>query len=322
MRAVSVIVPFFKGSRFISETIYSILNQTVAPLEIIIVDDCSPDPMQYFDALESSIIKVIRTKTNGGVCAARNVGINYSNGSIIAFSDQDDVWHPTKLERQLDLFRAHPSIDFVFTNFDYIFGEERSTLEKFSEAPEGYWRRIAVETTDDWIELNHPAILQFLEFQPVFPSTVAIRRDLIKRAGFFDENLGREASEDLEFLFRCDAVCRMAAIHIPLVSIRKHSDNYSGNFIATLHSQIRILRRMSLLDQYSRFHYNISREIGIRSRTLFDAAFSDGCLHICKEIEPFVPKALRTLKFNAKHAIINLPEPARAILNRIISSRP
>lgn len=102
---VSIIMPYYNAEKYIHETVDSIINQTYENWELIIVDDCSPDPntvsVLHSLSVKDSRIKVLKTSQNGGAGVARNVGIDYAKGNYLAFCDSDDWWYPTKLDEQL-----------------------------------------------------------------------------------------------------------------------------------------------------------------------------------------------------------------------------
>jgi glycosyltransferase involved in cell wall biosynthesis len=116
--SVSVIIPAYRAARTIGRAVDSVLAQTCPPDEVIIVDDGSPDEQELLAALEPYRDRVTRIrKPNGGVASARNLGIDRSQGELIAFLDADDYWEPAKLERQRDVFRDHPEVGLVSTRF-------------------------------------------------------------------------------------------------------------------------------------------------------------------------------------------------------------
>lgn len=110
---VSIITPSYNSSKFIEETIKSVLSQNYQDWEMIIVDDCSVDN-SYEIAKRFSVvdcrIKVIRLEKNSGVAMARNAGINAANGRYIAFLDSDDLWLPQKLEKQIAFMREKDAV--------------------------------------------------------------------------------------------------------------------------------------------------------------------------------------------------------------------
>ena len=103
---VSVVIPLYNAEKYIEETMQSILDQTYKNIEIVIVDDGSKDQ-------SPSIVKIllkiprsskIRSSKNQGVSVARNTGIENASGEYIAFLDSDDLWHPTKIEKQVKVY--------------------------------------------------------------------------------------------------------------------------------------------------------------------------------------------------------------------------
>lgn len=105
---VSVIIPFYNGNAFIQRSIDSVQIQTVKPLEILIVEDGSPTPLDTA-RIQSSFstapvpVRILRHEENRGIPAARNTGVRGARGTYVAFLDQDDEWLPKKLEMQWSL---------------------------------------------------------------------------------------------------------------------------------------------------------------------------------------------------------------------------
>jgi teichuronic acid biosynthesis glycosyltransferase TuaG len=102
---VSIITPMYNGARFVAQTIESVLNQTYANWEMILIDDGSkdngPEIVQAFAATDKRI--KLFSQANGGSGAARNNGIKRANGQYIALLDADDTWNSDFLEKQLGL---------------------------------------------------------------------------------------------------------------------------------------------------------------------------------------------------------------------------
>lgn len=103
-QSISVVIPVYNGSQYITRAIDSVLEQNL-PVEIYIIDDCSSD--QLYQALEPyqqlKNIHIKRNSSNLGVAASRNKGVSMCNTEYIAFLDADDWWMPGKLEAQLEL---------------------------------------------------------------------------------------------------------------------------------------------------------------------------------------------------------------------------
>lgn len=99
---ISVIIPARNCADSIRECIRSVLEQTVSPFEVIIIDDCSSDAtVTMVKSIKDVRLKLIRLELNSGAQAARNTGIREARGGWIAFQDADDVWLPEKLEKQI-----------------------------------------------------------------------------------------------------------------------------------------------------------------------------------------------------------------------------
>ena len=121
---VSIIMPSYNASRFITESIKSVIVQTYQNWELLIADDCSKD--SSVEVIKKIIdkdqrIKLISLLKNVGAAAARNVAIEHANGQYIAFLDSDDVWEPEKLERQLAFMKENK---YAFTYSEYYVMEE------------------------------------------------------------------------------------------------------------------------------------------------------------------------------------------------------
>jgi len=104
MALVSVVIPAFKCEPYLRFCLDSVLSQTVTDLEVLVVDDCSPDRSaeivsEYMK--QDPRIRLIRQPENRGVAAARNTGVAAASGTYVAFLDSDDAWRPDKLARQL-----------------------------------------------------------------------------------------------------------------------------------------------------------------------------------------------------------------------------
>ena len=120
---VTVVVPAHNAGRTIRETMSSVLQQTFKNIEIIVVDDGSTDdtPDVVLEiAGKDPRVRLLRQE-NRGVASARNAGIEAARGEFIAPLDADDLWHPTKIEKQLALFRARGErLGFVYCGRRHI----------------------------------------------------------------------------------------------------------------------------------------------------------------------------------------------------------
>lgn len=117
--SVTTIIPVYNGEKYIIETIQSILNQTVTPQELIIINDGSTDQTvelvnQVIEKYNTPVNVKLFSQANQGVGTALKKGIELSNSIFLTFMDADNLWDRKKLERQLDYLEKHPEIDMVF----------------------------------------------------------------------------------------------------------------------------------------------------------------------------------------------------------------
>lgn len=114
---VSIIMPSYNTGSFISETIQSVMAQTYARWELLIVDDCSNDETDEIVAQYSDKrIKYFKNEKNVGAAVSRNRALREAQGRWIAFLDSDDLWMPEKLERQISYMESN-GIHFSYTNY-------------------------------------------------------------------------------------------------------------------------------------------------------------------------------------------------------------
>ncbi len=104
---ISVVIPTYNRRDKLPACIASVLAQTYRNIEVIVVDDASTDGTErLFDCGTDPRVHYVRYGDNRGACYARNLGAQQARGSILAFQDSDDLWHPDKLQKQYDLLTA------------------------------------------------------------------------------------------------------------------------------------------------------------------------------------------------------------------------
>ena len=208
---VSVIIPTYNGSRFIKETVQSVIGQTYPNIEIIIVDDGSTDNTpDIVKSINDPRLIHIR-QANSGVSMARNHGIDISHGDYIAFLDHDDVWLPHKLERQLQLFKEDPNIAMVYSD-TFIIDENNSIINTYSHKIKFYRGMI-------FKELFFSCFITIL--------TVVIKKPVFLEVGPF---LPFKIGEDYDLFLKCAARYPIDYIDEPLAKYRVHESNYSKNY--------------------------------------------------------------------------------------------
>jgi glycosyltransferase involved in cell wall biosynthesis len=118
---VSVVVPVWDREHLLGACLDSILAQTLAPLEVIVVDDGSSDASAAVAEARPDV-RVMR-RAHEGPAAARNAGLAVVTGELVALCDSDDLWHERKLERQVAHLQANPHCDVVLCRHETIFDE-------------------------------------------------------------------------------------------------------------------------------------------------------------------------------------------------------
>jgi len=133
---ITVITPAFNAERFVAEAIRSVLSQTCADFEYLIIDDGSTDAtatiaQEY--AGKDARVRVLSNRANSGLSHARNEGLRCAEGRYVAFLDADDIWEPTFLARTLEEIERTPDVGAVFT-WSLNFGED---IRSIVDAPRG-----------------------------------------------------------------------------------------------------------------------------------------------------------------------------------------
>jgi teichuronic acid biosynthesis glycosyltransferase TuaG len=180
---VSIILPVFNAEDYLAQTIRSVLAQTFADFELIIVDDCSTD--RSFDIAISfqsdARVKLFRLETNsGGPATPRNHGLERSMGKYIAFIDSDDLWQPTKLDLQFKLIEEL-NVFMLSTHFDII--RDHITYEEYL-----HFLSTPIPTDIHEISLNKKISFNKLLFENVIPnSSVLVAANAIKTYLFMED---------------------------------------------------------------------------------------------------------------------------------------
>lgn len=208
---VSVIIPVYERTELLKQSIQSVIDQTFERWESIVVVDhrSAHDVVPLVKSYDDDRIRAVVDRSSG-VSGARNAGIDLASGSYIAFLDSDDVWKPSKLERQLQRFQSGPAdLGLVYTGFvhDELNG---MTIERRPRARGDVYLR---QLERDQI---HP------------PSTVLIRTECIDEVGLFDTDL--PTREDYELWIRVTEHFLVDYVDELLVQKREQSNSLSKDF--------------------------------------------------------------------------------------------
>lgn len=205
MVLTSVVLAVHNGEPYVSDAVRSVLSQTHADLELIVVDDGSSDATAAtVTAFEDRRVRLIRQQQSG-VAAARNRGMREARGEVVAFLDHDDVWFPDKLASQIPAF-DRPGIGVVGSFMTYM-------------TDHGPVRATAGEKADHQRERVAAARLM-----PFPPSAMVVRAALVRSVGGFDEELARVVGpvDDLDMISRLARVSDVVTVARPLGYYRLH----------------------------------------------------------------------------------------------------
>lgn len=223
---VSVVIPAYNASRTIAETLQSAISQTHRNLEIVVVDDGSTDgTMAMIEALAATDRRILPIRqANGGVAAARNAGIAASTGDFIAPLDADDLWHPAKIERQLQLFMdGDDRLGLVYTWFALI--DHRSRVIQLRHRPDHQGEVLAALAFHNFIGNG---------------SSAMFRREALAHTNGYDGTLrarGGQGCEDWKLYFEIAERYRFGLVPAALTGYRHLDDNMSSDVLQMLRSR-------------------------------------------------------------------------------------
>jgi len=198
---ISVIIPTYDCSTYITEAIESVLKQSFICVEIIVVDDGSSD--STLDVLRpyinKNLIQYIYQK-NGGVSSARNTGIRNARGKYLAFLDADDIMLPGSLKKRTSFLNTWKDIKFVFS--DYLVETEETMVMNRSYTGHrnilNNFENVIKGQQGNFYFFNKDYTKQSLKCS-IFPwtGTVMFHKSCLDKAGFFNEKLRISEDEDL-----------------------------------------------------------------------------------------------------------------------------
>ncbi len=176
---ISVVIPTFRRPLLLARLLKSVARQTLAPAEVVVVDDASPERTDYEALLREfkgrfKSLNYVRNRTHRGAPACRNAGILRAKSPLIALVDDDDEWLPRKLEKQRAVFEKNGNkVDFVY-NWVRVKDERGRVVENRNPSISGK---------------GVGAFLRDISWNLPNPSATLIKRDCLLAAGLFDESL-------------------------------------------------------------------------------------------------------------------------------------
>ena len=205
---VTVVIPSYNHREFVGAAIDSVLRQSHAAIQLVVIDDGSTDgSVQLLEALALQHGFELLTQANGGVCRALNRAIRErATGRYIALLGSDDVWESEKLALQVARLRAAPGAEFCF-----------SQARTFRRTPAD-----ASGPPFPGRPLEGRVIGRVVLRQHVPAGTMLFTRALYDALGGFDEQL---KEEDWDFVIRAATRTKFVAVHRPLLFYRAHATN-------------------------------------------------------------------------------------------------
>lgn len=245
---VSVIITTYNRADYLGFAIDSVLSQTFEDFELIIIDDGSTDgTKELVNSYQDERI-IYHYQENRGQNPARNKGMAISNGEYIAHLDSDDMWIPSKLEKQVYILENNYNIGLVYCGTQLIDGMHN------------------VIGTQPIVIHNGKVLDKLLMTNFLYNGSCAIfRKDCLKKVGFFDESFKRMT--DWEFYLKFAIYYKFFGINEYLLKYRIHNETMSKDFNSYKAYGIKILEKIfahkDLDPKYLKFK---NRAIALRHR--------------------------------------------------------
>jgi glycosyltransferase involved in cell wall biosynthesis len=256
---VSVILPTYNRARLVAGTIDSILKQTFRDFELIVIDDYSKDATEkVIKAYADERIRYFRHDSGRLVAVNRNYGMAQACGEYIAFCDDDDLWLPGKLEKQLQEFEKDGSLSMVCANG--VFFNDTGDLGLVKDK---FWK-------------NPITFKSILRYSPIITSSVIVKKDVIDDVGVMNTDPLFYAGEDYELWLRISRKYKIRYLYIPLVKLRKHSHSIHLQLegiasIKHLRQMYRWFLKMHFINRglyWRLFLWTVAIEFLVRTRTV------------------------------------------------------
>jgi glycosyltransferase involved in cell wall biosynthesis len=223
---ISVIIPTYNREKYINECISSILNQSLSPSEILVIDDGSTDrTREVVLGLNDARIKYIQ-QNQSGPSIARNNGIKQAKGDIIAFLDSDDMWEDTFLEKMVG--------KLLSGNYGLVYCEKK-WIDEHGNVMHDRTGKTYFPEGDVFLEMFNNAFINST-------SCVVLKKSCLEKTGYFPEN--QSHSEDYALWLKIAKNFSIGAVHDELVRYRWHPDNLMKSRAKLYHGMLRTLENV------------------------------------------------------------------------------
>jgi glycosyltransferase involved in cell wall biosynthesis len=188
---ISVVIPAYNSEAHIERAIDSVLGQSVAADEIIVIDDGSTDGTADVVAGFGDKVKYIRQE-NAGAGAARNTGIEAATSEWIAFLDSDDEWEAEKNRLQTELIDRNPDISWAYSNC-YLYLASQASRKNLLNQEKAEKLLEGADCFDNYLNIHAKGF-------PAWTGTVIAKKEAIIKVGMFNPNL--PLAQDIDLWFR------------------------------------------------------------------------------------------------------------------------
>lgn len=230
MKRVTVFLPVYNGSKYLNETIESVLNQTIKEFDFLIVNDASTDNSEdvILSFNDSRIIYHLNEKNLGSI-GAPVMGMNMCKTEYIARIDQDDIWLPAKLEKQIKIMDENSNIGICGTSIE-LFGDKEG-IKLFP-------------ITNEHLKVG------FLFFCCMSHPSVVFRKSFLDNTGV-SYNEAYQLADDYKMWIDCIDLTQIYNIPEPLVRYRQHEEQICSIANATKQIEVQNRIRLEMLERIS-----------------------------------------------------------------------
>ena len=312
-----VVIPAFNAEAYLSEALDAILNQSLPPKRIIVVDDGSTDATKSIASAYCSRVQSVSQMNQGQGLARRNA-IEMCDSPWIALCDSDDVWNKDHLARRCELIATFPDALFTFSDCCSFGPASVRNHLLSSEAPAGWCTLWKDQVSGDFFRMRDP-YRAFLKFNPAFPSGLAFRRDAYHRMGGFLPKYSRWIGEDTEFIRRFLLLPDIVVVGDAYATwgYRRHANNYSKNQWENILSKASILQEhleSGLIPQ--RYLADADFEIKRARSRAFNQAFQSGNFEAVCSLYRQLPSEIESFKSFTKYLVARASTLSRQLFRR------
>ena len=233
MYPITIILPVYNGIQYLEQCVNSVLSQSFANFQFLIIDDCSTDKSwEYLQSLKDSRVILFRNEKNKGLFYNLNFLIKKNGSSLIKLWSQDDVMYNNCIEEVIKFHQLHTNIGFSYTSKDYIDGNGNPIVIK------------KIDNTPVIVNRDLHTRIAFITGSITGNiANVTLSKAALDKVGLFNEEM--KISGDFEMWVRMAKEFDIGFIKIPLIQLRNHTGQLSGQekyFIYHLKEDIKVYR--------------------------------------------------------------------------------